>query len=115
MAENNLLMTIVLVVAATLLFSGGLTGNATGYQKNFGFTTTQPLLDTSGEVVCSPVREGGYADSGDPVIWQINKDCSKTVANICADSAHPFITKNRVVECRGPAETSSTDVFPGVY
>ena len=111
MAENNLLMTIVLVVAATLLFSGGLTGNVS--RSNFSNLPSAP--STLLGVVCSPVREGGYADSGDPVIWQINKDCSKTVANICADSAHPFITKNRVVECRGLAESSSTDVFPGVY
>ena len=34
-------MTIVLVVAATLLFSGGLTGNASRYQENFGFNTVR--------------------------------------------------------------------------
>jgi|SRR3989344_1925934 len=111
MAENNLLMTIVLVVAATLLFSGGLTGNASRYQENFGFTTTQPLLDSGGEVVCSPVKEGKYLSNGKPAIVQINSDCSETVTDLCADSSRPFITNQRVVECRGLAISSANDAF----
>ena len=110
MAENNLLMTIVLVVAATLLFSGGLTGNAS-YQKNFGFATTQPLLDTSGEVTCSPEKEGVILEGGDAVIRLKNSECKWDIVADCADSSRPFLTVDRVVQCRGLAISSANDAF----
>ena len=113
MAENNLLMTIVLVVAATLLFSGGLTGNAS-YQKNFGFDTTQHSANLGGEVVCSPVNEGRILAGNDAVIVRINEDCSEDIVADCGDSSKPFGTKQRKTVCNELQQSSSTDVFPGV-
>ena len=110
MAENNLLMTIVLVAAATLLFSGGLTGNAS-YQKNFGFDTVKHSANLGGEVTCSPEKEGVILEGGDAVIVLKKEDCSVDVIMDCADSSRPFLTVNRVVQCRGLAISSANDAF----
>ncbi len=114
MSENNLIMTIVLVVAATLLFTGGLTGNVP--RSNFAYNPS--YVNAGGAVTCSEVNEGKFID-GDPVIVHINSDCSETITEFCARSSKPFITTGNVygkqeVYCRGLAITSANDAFPGI-
>lgn len=113
MAENNLLMTIVLVVAATLLFSGGLTGNAS--REAFGFSTVKPSLDNFGDVTCVPEKEGKVLAGNDAVIVRINEDCSEDIIADCEDlTSQPFVTKQVSpqrfeVTCRGLQQSSSTN------
>lgn len=115
MSENNLIMTIVLVVAATLLFTGGLTGNV--QRSNFAYNPS--YVNLGGEVICSPVKEAGYDDNGNPVIWQIDEKCIKTPIEFCPRSSRPFVTTGNVYgeqepHCRGLAITSANDAFPGI-
>ncbi len=114
MAENNLIMTIVLVVAATLLFTGGLTGNVP--RSNFAYNPS--YVNAGGEVICSEVNEGKFVGTA-PAIVHINSDCSETIIKYCARSSRPFITTGNIygqqeVDCRGLAITSANDAFPGI-
>ncbi len=111
MAENNLLMTIVLVVAATLLFSGGLTGNV----SRSSFSNLPSAPSTLLGDVCTPEKEGQILEGGDAVIVLKKSDCSFDVIADCDDStSQPFVTKQVApqrfeVTCRGLQQSSSTN------
>lgn len=115
MSENNLIMTIVLVVAATLLFTGGLTGNVP--RSNFAYNPS--YVNAGGAVICSEVNEGRILAGNIPAIVHVNSDCSETTTEYCPSSSRPFITVRtgygqEEVQCRGLAISSANDAFPGI-
>lgn len=108
-------MVIVLVVAATLLFSGGLTGNV----PREAFSSVTPRLDREGVIECVPDKEGKVLAGQDAVIVRINEDCSEDIVADCVDSSRPFITVRTAygveeVQCRGLGLSTAGDRFPSV-
>lgn len=110
-------MTIVLVVAATLLFTGGLTGNVP--RHNFAYAPSN--VDTSGEVACVEANEGVILQGDNAVIMHTNPDCSEYVIQDCADTtSQPFVYRQVApqrfeVTCRGLAQSSTIHPTTAVY
>lgn len=116
MAENNLIMTIVLVVAATLLFTGGLTGNVP--RHNFAYAPSN--VDTSGAVTCVPAYEGVVPQSGRAGIRYTNADCTTTFQECGESTSQPFVHREYApqqfrVECRVPVRLSTAHPTSAVY
>lgn len=87
MAENNLIMTIVLVVAATLLFTGGLTGNV----PRSNFASAPSYINAGGEVICSEEVQGIFTTRG-PALEATNYKCEKNIVDYCNPIlSQPFI------------------------
>ena len=84
MADKNIVMNIVIVLAVTLLFTGGLTGNAA--RRDFSYTLPEPS-DLAGEHCDTSITFPEYLPGNQPAVMHnvidVNGECVTRVKEFC--------------------------------
>ncbi|MDP4012799.1 MAG: hypothetical protein Q8R00_04310 [Candidatus Nanoarchaeia archaeon] len=92
MAENNLIITIAIVLAATLFFSGTLTGEAT---RRSDFAQTPYEINQKSFAPCTEHRFGEILPGQVSVIKEVGIDCKEKIVEYCSsygNTRQPFKT-----------------------